>query len=92
MYSKCSECIGAMASLGPLASKDLWAWFRGLLDTYLMHLSLGSSWLFSPGGVPLDDPGGGEAVPDKAEAMVPQLCFQVSALGPTHHLQHWPEL
>ena len=43
MYSKLGGCLGDTAKLGPLARTDLCAGVKGLLDTLMTHLGLGSS-------------------------------------------------
>ena len=55
MYSKLGGCLGVTTKLGPLASTDLCAGVKGLLERLMTHLGLGSSleepWLELPGGV-----------------------------------------
>ena len=55
MYSKLGGCLGVTAKLGPLASTDLCAGVKGLLERLMTHLGLGSSleepWLELLGGV-----------------------------------------
>ena len=43
MYSKLGGCLGVTAKLGPLASTDLCAGVKGLLERLMTHLGLGSS-------------------------------------------------
>ena len=43
LYSRLRGCLGITAKLGPLASTDLSAWVKGLLDKLITHLGLGSS-------------------------------------------------
>ena len=43
IYSKWGEYFGETAKLGPLASTDLWAGVKGLLDKLITHFGLGSS-------------------------------------------------
>ena len=43
IYSRLGGCQGVTAKLGPLASTDLCAWVKGLLDKLMTHLGLGSS-------------------------------------------------
>ena len=43
MYYRLGGCPGVTAKLGPLASSDLCAWVKGLLDKLMTHLGLGSS-------------------------------------------------
>ena len=42
IYSKLGGCLGVTAQLGPLASTDLCAWVKGLLDKLITHFGLGS--------------------------------------------------
>ena len=53
MYSGLGGCLGETAKLGPLASTDLWAWVRGLLDKLIPHFRLGFSSV-----LPLEEPQG----------------------------------
>ena len=41
MYSKLGGCFGETAKLGPLASTDLYALVKGLLDKLITHFGLG---------------------------------------------------
>ena len=43
IYSKLGECLGVTAKLGPLASTDLCAGVKGLLERFITHFRLGSS-------------------------------------------------
>ena len=43
MYSRLGGYLGVTAKLGPLASADLLAWVKGLLDKLMTHLWLGFS-------------------------------------------------
>ena len=43
MYSRLGRCLGVTTKLGPLASNDLWAWVKCLLDKLMIHLGLGFS-------------------------------------------------
>ena len=43
MYSKLGGCLGVTAKLGPLASTDLCAGVKGLLERLITHFGLGSS-------------------------------------------------
>ena len=43
IYSKLWGCFGETAKLGPLASTDLCAGVKGLLDKLITHFGLGSS-------------------------------------------------
>ena len=51
IYSKLGGCLGEAAKLGPLASTDLWAWVKGLLDKLITHFGPGSSKGEEPWGV-----------------------------------------
>ena len=51
MYSKLEGCLGETAKLGPLASTDLHAGVKGLLDKLITHFWLGSSEGEEPCGV-----------------------------------------
>ena len=43
IYSKLGGCFGEATKLGPLASTDLCALVKGLLDKLITHFGLGSS-------------------------------------------------
>ena len=43
IYSMLGGCLGETTKLGPLASTDLCAGVKGLLDKLITHLGLGSS-------------------------------------------------
>ena len=43
MYSRLGGCLRETTKLGPLASADLWAWVKCLLDKLITHFGLGSS-------------------------------------------------
>ena len=43
MYSKLGGCFRETAKLGPLASTDLYAMVKGLLERLITHFELGSS-------------------------------------------------
>ena len=51
MYSKLGGCFGETAKLGPLASADLCALVKGLLDRLITHFGLGSSKEEEPWGL-----------------------------------------
>ena len=51
MYSKLGGCLGVTAKLGPLASRDLCAGVKGLLERLITHFGLGSSKGEEPCGV-----------------------------------------
>ena len=51
IYSKFGGCLGVTAKLGPLASTDLCAGVKGLLDRLITHFGLGSSKGEEPTGV-----------------------------------------
>ena len=51
MYSKLGGCLGVTAKLGPLAKTDLWAGVKGLLERFMTHLGLGSSFEEPWGGL-----------------------------------------
>ena len=51
MYSKLGGCFGETAKLGPLASTDLCALVKGLLDRLITHFGLGSSMEEEPWGL-----------------------------------------
>ena len=42
MSFRLGGCLGETIKLWPLASTDLWAWVKGLLDRLITHLGLGS--------------------------------------------------
>ena len=43
MYCRLGRCLGVAAKLGSLASNDLCAWVKGLLEKLITHWGLGSS-------------------------------------------------
>ena len=51
IYSKLGGCLGVTAKLGPLASTDLCAGVKGLLERLITHFGLGSSKEEDPCGV-----------------------------------------
>ena len=51
IYSKLGGCLGVTAKLGPLASRDLCAGVKGLLERLITHFGLGSSKGEEPCGV-----------------------------------------
>ena len=51
MYSKLGGCLGVTTNLGPLASTDLCAGVKVLLDKLITHFGLGSSEGEEPCGV-----------------------------------------
>ena len=51
IYSKLGGCLGVPAKLGPLASRDLCAGVKGLLERFITHFGLGSSEGEEPCGV-----------------------------------------
>ena len=50
MYSKLGGCLGVTTKLGPLASTDLCAGVKGLLERLITHFGLGSSLEKNPAG------------------------------------------
>ena len=48
IYSKLGGCLGVTTKLGPLASTDLCAGVKGLLERFIMHFGLGSSKVEEP--------------------------------------------
>ena len=51
MYSNVRRMLWGTAKLGPLASTDLCAWVKGLLDKLITHFGLGSSKEEEPWGL-----------------------------------------
>ena len=51
IYSKLGGCFGETAKLEPLARTDLCALVKGLLDSLMTHLGLGSSLENEPWGL-----------------------------------------
>ena len=51
MHSKLGGCFGETAKLGPLASTDLCALVKGLLERLITHFGLGSSKEEGPWGL-----------------------------------------
>ena len=51
IYSKLGGCLGVTTKLGPLASTDLCAGVKGLLERFITHFGLGSSEGKEPCGV-----------------------------------------
>ena len=51
IYSKLGGCFGETAKLGPLASTDLCALVKGLLERLITHFGLGSSKEEGPWGL-----------------------------------------
>ena len=51
IYSKLGGCFGETTKLGPLASTDLCAGVKGLLDKLITHFGLGFSKEKNTGGV-----------------------------------------